>query len=180
MIARATQTRLLRATQVAKFCNVDLKTIHNWANRGKIPCCRTPGRHLRFRRLDVVDFLRAYRFAFPEALRQGRPRVAMIEGDPIALAAMQRVLARRFDVAAFDQVIDGLVELAATDPDVLVLGDVSPLELGAITARLCVSEAMRHVRIVTVGGHAPGAAAWAPPGDFTTLRETLETLAGVD
>jgi len=29
-------SRVLSAVQVARLCDVDLKTIHNWANRGKI------------------------------------------------------------------------------------------------------------------------------------------------
>ena len=51
---------LFTASEVARFCQVDLKTIHNWAERGEVRHFRTPGRHLRFRRVDVLDFLRKY------------------------------------------------------------------------------------------------------------------------
>ena len=51
---------LFTASQIARFCQVDLKTIHNWADRGQIRHFRTPGRHLRFRRPHVLDFLRKY------------------------------------------------------------------------------------------------------------------------
>jgi len=58
-MARRTQAKeLFTASEVARFCQVDLKTIHNWADRGEIRHFRTPGRHLRFRRVDVLDFLR--------------------------------------------------------------------------------------------------------------------------
>src|SRR5207237_3914063 len=60
-MARRTQAKeLFTASEVARFCQVDLKTIHNWADRGEIRHFRTPGRHLRFRRVDVLDFLRKY------------------------------------------------------------------------------------------------------------------------
>lgn len=50
--------KLLTASDVADLCEVDLKTIHNWVERGCIPHFRTPGRHLRFQALDVARFLR--------------------------------------------------------------------------------------------------------------------------
>ncbi|HEX2675074.1 MAG TPA: helix-turn-helix domain-containing protein, partial [Polyangiales bacterium] len=60
MARRAQAKELFTASEVARFCQVDLKTIHNWADRGEIRHFRTPGRHLRFRRVDVLDFLRKY------------------------------------------------------------------------------------------------------------------------
>jgi excisionase family DNA binding protein len=168
MKPRAAPHGLLSATRVAEFCDVDLKTVHNWANRGKIPGIRTAGRHLRFRRLDVVDFLRAYGFGIPEALRQGRPRVLVVESDARALDALQRGLSRRFEVTAFAHVVDALVALASHDPDIVVLGDVSPLPAEAVAARLAASEATRHVRVVL------GA------GDIRELREQVERLAGLE
>ena len=51
------QQRFVTASQLAALCQVDLKTIHNWADRGKIEHFRTPGRHLRFHQSDVDAFL---------------------------------------------------------------------------------------------------------------------------
>jgi excisionase family DNA binding protein len=157
--------RFLSATQLARICAVDLKTIHNWANKGKIPSCRTPGRHLRFRPLDVVDFLRTYGFGVPDGLRQTRLRVVVVDGDGPALAAARRALQRRFEVVAVGHVVDGLLEVAPLLPDVLVLGDVAPLDPDAIAQRLASREATRHVRVVR-------------RGDPARLREALERLAG--
>jgi len=171
--------RTLSATQVAAFCDVDLKTIHNWADRGKIPCWRTPGRHLRFRRLDVVDFLRAYGFALPDALRTARPDVLVVDGDPEELAWARRALSRRFELVTFDSVVGGLLALAAIDPEVLVLGDVSPLDPSVIAERVRASAPTRHVRIVTLGAEARGAAAWASRSDVAGLRDAMHRMTGV-
>lgn len=59
---------LLKATDVAKFCQVDLKTIHNWCDKGYVPHFRTPGRHLRFKRADVKEFLQKHGYPIPEGL----------------------------------------------------------------------------------------------------------------
>src|SRR5678815_5037851 len=92
---------LFTASEFAHLCGVDLKTIHNWADKGQIRHFRTPGRHLRFRRLDVVDFLRKYGYPVPEALRSGKPRVIVVDSDPGVLAAIRKVLGRRFEVSTF-------------------------------------------------------------------------------
>lgn len=159
-----TRAGSLSATQVARFCGVDLKTIHNWVNKGKIPSTRTAGRHLRFRPLDVVDFLRAYAFAIPESLAHLKLRVLVIDADVSALAMARRVLAKRFDVATAGHVVDGLL-LAATElPDVLVAGDVAPLDTLTLSRRLAAHASTRHVRVI-------------PRGDTTRLREVLESMA---
>jgi excisionase family DNA binding protein len=154
----------LSATQVARFCGVDLKTIHNWTNRGKLPGTRTAGRHLRFRPLDVVDFLRSYGFEIPESLGSMKLRVLVIDADVAALTMARRVLAKRFDVATAGHVIDGLL-LAATElPDVLVAGDIAPLDAVTLGRRLAAHASTRHVRVI-------------PRGEVARLREVLEKMA---
>jgi excisionase family DNA binding protein len=157
------RARLLSATQVARYCGVDLKTIHNWVNKGKIPCRRTEGRHLRFRPLDVVDFLRAYEIGLPDSLRQARLQAVLVDPDTQSLAAARRALSRRFDIVVCGHVVDALLAVAALLPDVLVAGDVSPLDVATIAARLRQNESTRHVRVV-------------PLGEPQRLRETLEGL----
>ena len=158
-----TRARQLSAVQVARFCGVDLKTIHNWVNKGKIPFRRTTGRHLRFRPLDVVDFLRAYEIGLPDALRNVRLHAVVVHADVETLAAVCRPLSRRYDIALCSHVVDALLAVASNLPDVLVVGDVSPLDIRTIAARLHENEATSHVRVV-------------PLGDPQGLRETLEGL----
>jgi excisionase family DNA binding protein len=194
MIATRETRRLLTATQIATFCGVDLKTIHNWADRGKIRGWRTSGRHLRFRRLDVVDFLRTYGFSIPDALRKSPPRVVAVDADREGLGWVRRTLTRRFEVTAFEHIVDGLVALTEADPDVALLGDVSPLDAQAVATRLRGAEATHHVRVVTLGPPVAGvtrgsearggAASSSVPsvarGDTAKLREVMEHVTGLD
>jgi excisionase family DNA binding protein len=189
MTAAREARRLLTATQIAAFCDVDLKTIHNWADRGKLRGWRTSGRHLRFRRLDVVDFLRAYDFAIPDALRESRPRVLAVDADREGLAWMRRSLTRRFEVTAFEHLVDALLALREADPDVALFGDVWPLEAETVATRLRGLDATRHVRIVTLGPPVVGVIAEAAAlesvstvsrGDTARLREVMERVTGLD
>jgi len=60
---------LFTAPEVAEILNVDLKTIHNWVNRGSIKAFRTPGRHLRIRRGDVLRFMKEFGYPVPEWIK---------------------------------------------------------------------------------------------------------------
>lgn len=60
------KVKLLTGPMVAKAFGCDLKTIHNWVNNGKLKAFRTPGRHLRFRVVDVIDALEQYRYDVPQ------------------------------------------------------------------------------------------------------------------
>jgi len=88
-------SELYTASDVARFCEVDLKTIHNWADKGQIPHFRTPGRHLRFRRLDVVEFLKKFGYSVPSALQQVKPRLVLIASDAKSLEALKAGLSPR-------------------------------------------------------------------------------------
>jgi excisionase family DNA binding protein len=170
--------RLVSAKELARYCDVDLKTIHNWTNRGKIEGIRTEGRHLRFRRMDVVDFLRSYEFPLPDALRAGSARVVVIDGGGGDLGALRKVLARRFEVETFDDVVEGLVRVGALDADVIVLGDVSPLDLRSTVASLRAAATTRSARVVTLGAQTQRAAGSAPRGDPSALCDVLERVTG--
>lgn len=87
----AVHKKLLTASDLATLCEVDLKTIHNWVDRGRISHFRTPGRHLRFRAADVADFLRTWGYAVPRELRTESVREVMIIGPAEILAHVNQV-----------------------------------------------------------------------------------------
>ena len=189
MSAKATAHRatLLTANDVARLCHVDLKTIHNWAGKQKIIHHRTPGRHLRFRRLDVVDFLHAYDYPVPASLVVARPRVCIVDSDAHALAAARRVLARKFEVVSFADPMEALVWLATLEADVVVLDDLPWLQAAACIQRLRGIELTRHLRFVVFSARAErrdaamraGASAFVSKDEPPRLREALERVCGL-
>jgi excisionase family DNA binding protein len=187
-MARRTQAKeLFTASEVARFCQVDLKTIHNWADRGEIRHFRTPGRHLRFRRVDVLDFLRKYGYPIPEVLRQGRPTVLVIDEDAQQLESLKKSLAVRFDVTGFVDPVDALIAVGSETPDVVVL-DVGGTKIDGLSciARLKASDTTRHVRLVVYSGREDkkaraleaGASAFVPRPDAQRLTDTIHALMG--
>lgn len=183
------QPELFTASDVARFCQVDLKTIHNWADKGEIRHFRTPGRHLRFRRLDVLDFLRKYGYPIPEVLRLGKPKVVVIDDDPAVLAAIRRTLAKKFDLTTFQDPLDALVAVGNLQPDALIL-DIRMPGLDGIRAleRLRSIDTTAHIRCIVYSTNEEskktatdaGAYDFIRKGELSDLRDSLERLMGLE
>ncbi|WP_437594019.1 response regulator [Sorangium sp. So ce1000] len=184
-----TQPELFTASDVARFCQVDLKTIHNWADKGEIRHFRTPGRHLRFRRLDVLDFLRKYGYPIPEILRMGKPKVVVVDDDPAVLAALRKTLSRRFDLTTFQDPFDALVAVGNLQPDALILDIMMPgLDGVRCLERLRTIDATSHIRCIVYSNHEDmkknateaGAYDFIRKGEAGELRDSLERLMGLE
>ena len=118
---RGNQPHYLKLPDLSRICQVDLKTIHNWADRDHIPHFRTPGRHLRFRRLDVVEFLKKYGYAIPTYLQQAKPRLVLIEPDARTLESLKAALSAGFEVHGYTDPIDALVLVSTIKPECVVV-----------------------------------------------------------
>lgn len=110
------------AQDVARFCEVDLKTIHHWADAGKIPHHRTKGRHLRFRRNHVLQFLRAHGYPLHDEITSARPTVflAAPRQDPLGADELARRLSDTFFVRRFEHAVTAIAHLVDGAPDAIV------------------------------------------------------------
>lgn len=154
------------AQDVARFCEVDLKTIHHWADAGKIPHRRTEGRHLRFRRNHVLAFLRAHGYPLPSPITTVEPTVFVASIDP-ALDEVAKRLAARFHVRRFECAAMGVARLLSDEPDALVVleGDATWSEAIAAALARDAETNWVHVRV-------------AAPGDLARLH--LELARALD
>ncbi len=118
---------------------MDLKTIHNWARIAeKDPRMAYEAAAICASGASTSSiFSEPTASRFPDALReQSVPRVVAVDADRDGLGWMRRVLARRFELATFEHVVDGLVALTQSDPDVALFGDLSPLDAQSVAMRL--------------------------------------------
>ena len=189
MAARGAKRKdLFTASQIARFCQVDLKTIHNWADRGRIPHFRTPGRHLRFRKPHVLDFLRKYGYPIPDELEPERPRVALLVDGYPAKDELVRSLGTAFDVIDYADPLVGLVRRGEQPPDAIVLA----ARIGRLTGAEVIDALRRggntsHVRAVMLASEESdrqaalhvGASACVSESSLAGLRDTLLALMGV-
>ena len=189
MTTHARKSRdLFTASQIARFCQVDLKTIHNWADRDQIPHFRTPGRHLRFRRPHVLDFLRKYGYPIPDELDAERPRVALLIETAGSKRDIVAELKKAFDVVDYPDPVTGLLQIGEQPPDAIVLaakvGNLSGAEIIAALKRGSHTEHVRAVLLADGGSEKEaalraGASAHVSGSDLRGLRDTLEALMGL-
>jgi len=125
--------KLLTASDLAALCEVDLKTIHNWVDRGRIAHFRTPGRHLRFRAADVAEFLRTWGYTVPRELARASARTVMVVGSKETMSHVTRSL-EGVPLKHAAHAYDALVYAGSDPADVLII------DLPAISADIDVGQ----------------------------------------
>lgn len=88
----------LTSGDISRLLNVDLKTVHNWVDRGQVRGRRTEGRHLRFARPEVVRFLRQKGHPVPRFLGTAPPR-AIVDAQGARATPLVRALGKTCEVS---------------------------------------------------------------------------------
>jgi excisionase family DNA binding protein len=178
---------LLTAPQVARLCGADLKTIHNWVNAGRMRHFRTPGRHLRFREEDVVEFMVEFGYPVPQELEgRGRMSVVVLDPDRESRAKVRRSLARSFDVAAFGCPVEALLAIGREQPAAVAVDSQLPgIDGYHLIARLSAMELTKASPVVVYAEatddgrwREAGAAAFVRKPSVARLREQIGELVG--
>ena len=138
---------LFTAPQVAKICSTDLKTIHNWVNRGEIKSFRTPGRHLRFRRQDILDFLGRFGYPIPEGFSPSRKKLVICDDSETVRKSLKRTLSREFDVDVFADQVDALLAVGRQRPDLLLINGSTGDQVVHLVERLTASKDVSQIVI---------------------------------
>jgi excisionase family DNA binding protein len=163
---------LFTAPQVAKICSTDLKTIHNWVNRGEIKSFRTPGRHLRFRREDILEFLTRFGYPIPDGFSPSRKRLVLCDETDALRRSLKRSLSRDFEVEAFADHVDALLAVGRQRPDLLVVNGTSGEDVVHLVARLA---AGKDAAQILVYGEGVDEAAYNGKGASIEFAATSDT-----
>jgi excisionase family DNA binding protein len=65
----------------AKLLGVDMTTVIDWCQQGRLPAFKTPGGHRRISARDLVNFLREYKMPVPSALNQAAVLTCLVVDD---------------------------------------------------------------------------------------------------
>jgi excisionase family DNA binding protein len=169
--------KLLTASDLAALCEVDLKTIHNWVDRGRIAHFRTPGRHLRFRAADVADFLRAWGYSVPRELSRASARTVIVVGSKETAAHVTRAAGEGAPLRHAPHPYDALV-FAGSDPaDIYVIDlEEAARDVDADALLEALHRASAQATFVVLSGDAravPSFATRVDRGDASTLKALL-------
>jgi len=160
---------------------VDLKTIHNWVERGCIPHFRTPGRHLRFQAVDVAKFLREWGYAIPRRFYAEIAQSVVVLGSKDAVAFVQKAVGPNIAVYGVDDLYACLLHIGAEPTSAVVIetpiaDNVADSLSGAVGA---LQRAFTSMTVVLLGDDAAAnladnlGVAVVPLGDSKALRTSL-------
>jgi len=143
--------------EVAKMCNVDITTVINWVNTGKLSAYKTPGGHRRIRRNDFFDFLKRYDLPVPRGLAKDVPIILIVEDDLQIRALMKRIIQGKYPDAEIHETDDGFAAgklLAEKYPSLVILD----LKLKGIDGfQVCKlirdDRRLKHTKILAVTGY---------------------------
>jgi excisionase family DNA binding protein len=109
--------------QAAAYLGVAQSTIRKWADQGKLPTFKTPGKHRRFKRADLDDFLGGSH----RPSGRLRPLVLIVDDDDRLREFVRLSLdAEGFAVREAASAEDGLAAIEDEMPDLVLLDVMMP------------------------------------------------------
>ena len=146
---------LLTPRELAQLCGVSPDTVRSWCFRKQINFATTPGGHKRFRRQDVLEFLKERGFPLPQTDKLSPIRVLVVDNDDAFRNSLVGALQKELDFNV-KEAVDGYQAgrmLGEFEPDVVILDLLMPGIDGLKVCRDIKSgEKANQIRIIVVTG----------------------------
>ncbi len=114
--------------EVARICGVNVTTIRRWIDAGNLKAIKTPGKHSRILKKDLIDFLNLYNFPIPIFLQE-KLNFVIIAKDPKALSSLEEECKKQFpghQVHLCSSGYDGLILLGQLYPEIVIIDVMLP------------------------------------------------------
>ncbi|MEA1996768.1 MAG: response regulator, partial [Gemmatimonadota bacterium] len=119
---------LLTPRELAELCGVSPDTVRSWCFRKQIKFATTPGGHKRFRRQDVLEFLKERGFPLPATDKISPIKVLVVDDEDAFRHSLVGALQKdsSFNVKEAADGYEAGRMIGEFEPDVLVLDLVMP------------------------------------------------------
>lgn len=122
------EKKILTSGEIAEYCNVTLRTVIRWIDKGHLQAYKLPGRgNNRIQVADFLDFLNANHMPIPDDFKASSKKVLIVDDDPSVAKALSRII-RSLDYE-YKVATDGFqagLELAAFQPQLITLDLMMP------------------------------------------------------
>lgn len=127
--------------QIARLCDVDISTVINWIDAGKLKAYKTPGGHRRINRADLLDFLKRYALPVPHVLSLEGVGVVVVVPRKSVRTRLLAVLSERWPELVVGVAANGFAagHMISEKKPVLVILALEMPGIGAL-------EVCRHIR----------------------------------
>ena len=182
----AEESRLLSTGDVCRIFEVNRVTVADWVNSGRLPAIKTLGGHSRFRREDILGFLKTNLLPVPRELQPECPLILVVDDEPSILKSLPRRILARYPAARVDTAdngVDALLKIGREIPGLVILDLLMPRMDGIEVIHRLKSEPMyAGIRILAISGYVKdekavlkaGAAAFFQKG--SNLKELIDVL----
>src|SRR3989344_7468872 len=136
------ETQPLTTHEVSRHLKVDLTTVINWCDQGKLKAYRTPGGHRRVQPNDFMHFLEVYHLPVPKEFMPwalGNLRVLVVDDEDPVRRLVAKAFKRYVPEAKVIEAADGFEAgklIADTLPPLVILDLMLP---GVDGFRVCTS-----------------------------------------
>ena len=114
---------ILTPRELAELCGVSPDSVRGWCDRKQIKFATTPGGHRRFRKQDVLEFLKAWGFPLPRTAKLSQIRILVVDDNKAHRRRLVDLLQKELDFnvkeAANGYEVGRMI--GEFDPDVLII-----------------------------------------------------------
>jgi len=163
--------KIFTTFDAARIFNVDITTVINWVDSGKLPAYKTPGGHRRITRDDLADFAARYGLPMEKPLLKSmdksasgqksfcpkKLKVLIVEDDASVAGFISKVVRGTFTGKGYDVLFEvatdgfqGGEKLSSFKPDIVVLDIRLPGVDGFEVLRWIKKNYRRKVRVIAV------------------------------
>ncbi len=118
-------TRLLTTGEIADYCQVTHRAVLKWITAGKLKAYRTPGRHSRVNKEDLLAFIKNYNMPIPgdlEKMFNRKKKILVVDDDRTTVNLISGLLTEEnyTIMTAYDGFTAG-IKFAEFKPDLITL-----------------------------------------------------------
>jgi len=118
--------RLYTTVDVAKICQVSLRTVIRWVDEGKLTSFRTPGGHRRIKEEDLSKFLDHYQIPFPLKSSESSNKILVIEEKKVLEKLLKQILRRssdNYELIFTRDIYEAAIRVGLVKPHLVIIGD---------------------------------------------------------
>lgn len=115
--------------EAASLCKVDVSTIKNWINEGKIKAYRTPGGHRRIEKEEIIRFLKEFNMPVPAQINNLKSKLLIVDDNKDIVEILLRLFKKQKWDIEIDTAYDGYEagkKITSNYPDIIILDNDLP------------------------------------------------------
>ncbi|MHB9154400.1 MAG: response regulator [Endomicrobiales bacterium] len=140
--------------EIAHLCNVDISTVINWIDSGKLIAYKTPGGHRRIRGDNFIKFLKAYGLPVPRGMGGNGLTALIIDDDNGQRQHLVEEIKSKWPGMDIHEASNGFVAgklLAERQPDLVILdAGLKGVDVYEVCCLIKTDRRLKHTRILAV------------------------------